>query len=94
MCMDARKRSFFSDSTLACSLRGQWVSFCLVDEVGVGTMYGGLPYTVHDSAGQQYKGRLNGEGGAKLQDIYSGPVVLVFDELYSGAEQPYRALRI
>lgn len=92
MCMDARKRSFFSDSTLACSLRGQWVSFCLVDEVGVGTMYGGLPYTVHDSAGQQYKGRLNGEGGAKLQDIYSGPVVLVFDELYSGAEQPYRRL--
>ncbi|KPG76697.1 lipase family protein [Pseudomonas libanensis] len=92
MCTDARKRSFFSDSTPACSLRGQWVSFCLVDEVGVGTMYGGLPYTVHDSAGQQYKGRLNGEGSAKLKDIYSGPVVLVFDELYSGTEQPYRRL--
>ena len=92
MYFDARKRPFFSDSTPACSLRGQWVSFCLVDETGVGATYGGLPYTVRDSAGQEYKGRLNGEGFAKLNDIYSGPVVLIFDDLYSGTEQPYRRL--
>lgn len=92
MYLDARKRPFFSDSTPACSLRGQWVSFCLVDETGVGATYGGLSYTVRDSAGREYKGRLNGEGFAKLKDIYSGPVVLVFDDLYSGTEQPYRRL--
>ncbi|UII73412.1 lipase family protein [Pseudomonas sp. HN11] len=94
MNMDARKQSFFSDSRPACSLRGHWVSFCLVDEQGVGVAYGGLPYTVHDSAGQQYKGRLNGEGFAKLQDIYCGPAVLVFDDLYSGMEQPYQRLML
>ena len=94
MKLDARKQSFFSDSKPACSLRGHWVSFCLVDELGVGTAYGGLPYTVYDSAGQQYKGRLNGEGFAKLQDIYCGPVVLVFDDLYSGAEQTYQWLMV
>lgn len=92
MYLDARKRSFFSDCTPACSLRGQWVSFCLVDEAGLGTTYGGLPYTVRDSAGQKYKGRLNGEGFAELKSIYNGPVVLVFDDLYSGIGQPYRRL--
>lgn len=92
MYLDARKRPFFSDSTPACSLRGQWVSFCLVDETGVGATYAGLSYTVRDSAGREYKGRLNGEGFVKLKDIYSGPVVLVFDDLYSGTEQPYRRL--
>ncbi|MGY2273652.1 MULTISPECIES: lipase family protein [Pseudomonas] len=91
---DARKQAFFSDSKPACSLRGHWVSFSLVDELGVGTAYGGLPYTVYDSAGQEYKGRLNGEGFAKLQDIYCGPVVLTFDDLYSGEEQPYRWLML
>ena len=65
MYLDARKRPFFSDSTPACSLRGQWVSFCLVDETGVGATYGGLSYTVRDSAGREYKGRLNEEGFAK-----------------------------
>ncbi len=92
MDLDARKQPFFSDSKPACALRGHWVSFCLVDELGVGTPYGGLRYTAHDSAGQQYKGRLNGEGFAKLQDIYCGPVVLVVDDLYSGTEEPYRRL--
>lgn len=92
MYLDARKRPFFSDSTPACSLRGQWVSFCLVDETGVGATYAGMSYTVRDSAGREYKGRLNGEGFVKLKDIYSGPVVLVFDDLYSGTEQPYRRL--
>ena len=94
MKLDARKQSFFSDSKPACSLRGDWVSFCLVDELGVGTAYGGLSYTIYDSAGQEYKGRLNGEGFAKLQDIYCGPVVLAFDDLYSGEEHPYHWLMV
>ncbi|MFN3358528.1 MAG: lipase family protein [Pseudomonas sp.] len=92
MNMDARKQPFFGDSEPACSLRGHWVSFRLVDEQGSGASYGGLPYTVHDSAGQQYKGRLNGEGVAKLENIYCGPVVLAFDELYSGVDEPYQRL--
>ncbi|WP_455827142.1 lipase family protein [Pseudomonas graminis] len=94
MKLDARKQPFFSDSKPACPLRGHWVSFGLVDESGVGTAYGGLPYTVHDSSGQRYKGRLNGNGFAKLSDIYCGPVVLVFDDLYSGIEQTYQQLMI
>ncbi|WP_426221639.1 lipase family protein [Pseudomonas sp. DWRC2-2] len=94
MKLDARKQAFFSDSKPACSLRGHWVSFSLVDELGVGTLYGGLPYTVYDSAGQEYKGRLNGEGFGKVQDIYCGPVVLIFDDLYSGEEQPYHWLML
>jgi pimeloyl-ACP methyl ester carboxylesterase len=94
MSLDARKQPFFSDNKPACSLRGHWVSFCLVDELGVGVTYGGLSYTVHDSTGQQYKGRLNGEGFAKLGDVYCGPVVLVFDDLYSGVDLPYQRLMI
>ncbi|MBF6029418.1 lipase family protein [Pseudomonas sp. P115] len=92
MKLDARKQSFFSDSKPACALRGDWVSFGLVDELGIGAVYGGLPYTVHDSAGQQHKGRLDKDGFAKLQAIYCGPVVLVFDDIYSGIEKPYSRL--
>lgn len=92
MMLDARKQPFFSDNKPACPLRGHWVSFCLADELGVGTAYGGLPYTLHDSAGQEYKGRLDGNGFATLKDIYCGPVALVFDDLYSGTEPLYQQL--
>jgi len=92
MNQNARMQPFFSDVKPACALRGHWVSFCLVDEFGVGTTYGGLRYTVHDSAGQRYEGRLNGEGFAKLQNIYCGPVVLFFEDQYSGVEQLYQQL--
>lgn len=60
--LEAWKQDFFSDKMPACALRGHWVSFCVVDETGNGKSYGGLPYTLHDSAGQRYNGRLNGEG--------------------------------
>lgn len=92
MKLDARKQPFFSDSKPACALRGHWVSFCLVDELGIGAVYGGLPYTIHDSAGQMHKGRLDKNGFARLQDIYCGPVVIAFDDLYSGTEKPYSRL--
>lgn len=93
MVQDARMQAFFSDKMPACPLRGHWVSFCLVDEAGSGKPYGGLPYTVQDSAGQQHQGRLNGDGGAKLENIHCGPVVLLLEGLYCGAEEPYRRLR-
>lgn len=94
MMQDAQRQSFFNESKPACPVRGHWVSFSLVDELGEGTAYGGLPYTVHDSAGQEYKGRLNAEGVAKLQNLFCGPVVLVFDDMYSGTEQPYQRLML
>ncbi len=92
MDLDARKHPFFSNSKPACPLRGDWLSFCLVDEVGVGNSYGGLPYTVYDSAGQKHEGRLDADGFAKLRDIYCGPVTLIFDDLYTGAERLYQWL--
>ena len=90
--LEAWKQEFFSDKMPACPLRGHWVSFCLVDETGNGKNYGGLPYSFHDSAGQQYSGRLNGEGFAKITDFYCGPVVLTLDEPYTGTEAPYHRL--
>jgi hypothetical protein len=89
MKQDAWKQPFFSDKMPACSLRGHWVSLCLVDETGSGTAYGGLPYKIHDSEGQQYSGRLDGEGYARLEGLCCGPVVLLLDERYSGSENPY-----
>lgn len=92
MDLDARKHPFFSNSKPACPLRGDWLSFCLVDEFGVGNSYGGLPYTVYDSAGQKHEGRLDADGFVKLRDIYCGPVTLTFDDLYTGAERLYQWL--
>ncbi|MGF6095050.1 lipase family protein [Pseudomonas sp. 18175] len=93
MGLDAWKQPFFDDQMPACSLRGAWVNFCLVDETGDGKPYGGLPFTLFDSAGVQHSGRLNGEGLASLKDLYCGPTVLLFDEQYTGEEEPYRLLR-
>ncbi|MGU9818885.1 lipase family protein [Pseudomonas sp. LF135] len=93
MKQEAWKQPFFSGKTPACALKGHWASICLVDETGSGKPYGGLRYSIYDSAGQQYDGRLNAEGFAKLQGFYCGPVVLRFDDLYAGAETPYHQLR-
>jgi len=92
MVQDAWKRDFFSDRMPACPLRGAWMSFGLVDETGSGKPYGGLPFTIYDSAGAQYEGRLNGDGFAKLQGLYCGPAVLSLDNQYTGQEEPYREL--
>lgn len=89
MKQDAWKQPFFSDKAPACSLRGHWASFCLVDELGDGKAYGGLPYTFYDSAGCEYFGRLDGEGFARRDDFYCGPLVIKLDEHYSGSEKPY-----
>jgi hypothetical protein len=92
MTLKERERPFFSSKMLACPLRGHWVSFRLVDEFGDGKPYGGLPYTLRDSVGQEYTGRLDGEGFAKLENHYRGPVVLTMGKRYSGLDKPYERL--
>lgn len=80
---------------LECPLRGHWVSFRLVDEHGEGTPYAGLPYVLHDSQGQQYPGALDGEGFARINNIYCGPAVLDISALDSGfADIWYQELAI
>nr|WP_242485681.1 lipase family protein [Pseudomonas sp. TH41] len=64
----------------------------MVDEFGDGKPYGGLHYSVIDSIGQEYTGRLDGEGFAKVENHYRGPVVLIMDKRYNGLDQPYEQL--
>jgi pimeloyl-ACP methyl ester carboxylesterase len=92
MKQDAWKQQFFNDRMPACPLRGDWLSLGLVDETGSGKAYGGLLYTLQDSVGKQYRGRLDGDGFTRLEGIYCGPVVLMMDEPYSGTEIPYITL--
>lgn len=81
--------SCFSSKMLACPLRGYWTNFRLVDEQGDGKPYGGLSYTVVDSIGQEYTGRLNGEGFATVENHYRGPVVLTMDAPHSRIHELY-----
>ncbi|MFJ4248448.1 Lipase (class 3) [Pseudomonas helmanticensis] len=76
----------------ACPLRGDWISFQLVDENGDGKPYAGLSYALQDSAHQTYSGVLGPDGSAKVVNHYQGPVVLTIDEPYQGAEAFYKAL--
>jgi pimeloyl-ACP methyl ester carboxylesterase len=92
MTLQERDIRCFSKKMLACPLRGHWTSFQLVDEQGDGKLYGGLYYTVIDSIGQEYTGRLDGEGFAKLENHYRGPVVINMDKRYSGVEKQYKQL--
>ncbi|MBK5351086.1 lipase family protein [Pseudomonas sp. TH41] len=92
MTIKEQKDSCFSGKILVCPLRGHWTSFRLVDEFGDGKPYGGLHYSVIDSIGQEYTGRLDGEGFAKVENHYRGPVVLIMDKRYNGLDQPYEQL--
>jgi len=93
MPLEEWKQPFFSEKMPVCALRGCWLSFCLVDESGDGKAYGGLAFEVFDSAGQQYKGRLNGDGFAKLENQYRGPAVLIFEAAYGGHDDYYSTLQ-
>lgn len=75
--------------TMDCPSRGQWISFRLTDEHGDGNSYGGLPYVVYDSQGQQYQGTLDGEGFARIDGIYCGPIVLDLSALDDGKLDPW-----
>ena len=92
MNQEAWKQPFFSSKMPACPLKGHWASVCLVDETGSGKAYGGLVYTIQDTTGRRYNGRLNGEGYAKVEGFYCGPVILSLDAQYSGDEEPYSKL--
>jgi hypothetical protein len=76
----------------ACPLRGDWISFQIVDETGNGKPYAGLAYLLQDSAHQKYPGVLDGDGSAKVFNHYQGPVVLTLDAPYTGSDEYYKAL--
>lgn len=81
-----------SDKSQACPLRGDWISFQVVDEAGDGKPYAGLSYVLQDSANQTYSGTLDANGAAKIFNSYQGPVVLQIDAPYTGPEDLYSAL--
>ena len=84
----------FSGGMLACPLKENWLSFQLVDELGKGSPYAGLGYTLRDSADQIYVGTLDSEGSAKINDCYRGPTILCLDTSYAGSEVTYNDLII
>ncbi|MEA9975703.1 MULTISPECIES: lipase family protein [unclassified Pseudomonas] len=83
---------FFESKRLACPLRGQRISFQLVDEVGSGKTYAGLAYKIVDSVGQNYDGNLDAEGSAVLDGCYQGAVVLTLNEVCSESNGFYNKL--
>ncbi|MBV6826027.1 lipase family protein [Pseudomonas sp. PD9R] len=90
--MEEWERPAFSDKMLACPLKGNEVSFQLVDEFGDGEPYAGLSYIIQDSAEQQYPGVLDDQGFAKVNDCYRGPVVLTLNRQYQGGDTWYEKL--
>lgn len=85
--------SSFSARNQSCPLKGQWISFQIVDEFGNGKPYAGLGYTLQDSAEQLYTGVLDEEGYVKIHNCYRGPAILKVDNEYSGQEKPYVRLK-
>ncbi|CAI8822921.1 lipase family protein [Pseudomonas sp. fls2-241-R2A-110] len=81
-----------SEKSGACPLRGDWISFQVVDETGDGKPYAGLSYVLQDSAHQKYPGVLDADGKAKVFNHYQGPVVLTLDAPYIGTDDLYSAL--
>jgi hypothetical protein len=81
------------NKTLQCPLRENWLSFRLVDESGEGTPYAGLGYELTDTQAQKYFGRLDADGYARIENIYSGPALLSFSDSYSGSDDWYMALQ-
>ncbi|WP_339452680.1 hypothetical protein [Pseudomonas sp. EA_5y_Pfl2_R50] len=81
-----------SEQSEACPLRGDWISFQLVNENGDGKSYAGLAYVLSDSTHQQYIGVLDANGSAKVINHYQGPVALTVDSPYEGTETLYSAL--
>jgi len=73
-------------------MRGEWISFRLVDEFGDAKPYAGLDYVLTDSEGTQHKGILDAEAYARLSGSYSGPLILTLSEPYKGAEKIYSDL--
>lgn len=90
--MEEWEQPSFNNKMLTCPLKGNWISFQLVDEFGKGKPYAGLSYIVQDSAGQKYEGVLDDEGLAKINDCYRGPVLLTLNREYKGGDTWYEKI--
>ncbi|WP_415764109.1 lipase family protein [Pseudomonas sp. ZB1P45] len=90
--MQNQESPLLVDQRRACPMRGEWISFRLVDEFGDTKSYAGLDYVLTDSEGTQHKGILDAEAYARLSGSYNGPLILTLSEPYKGAEKIYSNL--
>lgn len=91
--LEKELESSLSSRVLACPAQGRWSSFQLVDEFGSGEPYAGLAYVVTDSEGKTYSGSLDVTGAGKVTDHFAGPIALIVDQKYQGAEDLYKDLQ-
>lgn len=87
--MDKVETTQLNDQRRSCPLRGNWISFRLVDEFGEGKPYAGLSYELTDIEGDKKTGTLDAEGFARVEGNYAGPAILVLDKKYNGADDFY-----
>ncbi|QAY86340.1 lipase family protein [Pseudomonas arsenicoxydans] len=90
--MENLQASTLSDQRRSCPLRGNWISFRLVDEFGEGKPYAGLAYELSDSEGEKKTGVLDGDGFARVEGNYSGPAILTLSKIYTGTDDYYNYL--
>ncbi|MGP6426943.1 MULTISPECIES: lipase family protein [Pseudomonas] len=88
--MDKNEASQLSDQRRSCPLRGNWISFRLVDEFGEGKPYAGLSYELSDTEGEKKSGTLDADGYAKIEGSYAGPAILTLNKTYNGADKFYK----
>jgi hypothetical protein len=79
-----------SSTVLTCPIQDKWTSFQLVDELGSGEPYAELAYTATDSEGGMYSGFLDDTGMGKVSNHFAGPIALIVNEKYQGAEPLYK----
>ncbi|NNA56031.1 lipase family protein [Pseudomonas koreensis] len=90
--MDNTQASQLNDQRRSCPLRGNWISFRLVDEFGEGRPYAGLSYELIDTEGEKKTGTLDAEGFARIEGSYAGPVILTLNKEYDGSDDFYKYL--
>jgi hypothetical protein len=88
--MDKVESKQLNDQRRSCPLRGNWISFRLVDEFGEGKPYAGLSYELTDIEGGKKTGTLDAEGFARIEGNYAGPAILVLVKKYNGADDFYK----
>jgi hypothetical protein len=68
--LDEELKHPLNSRMFTCAVQGKWTSFQLVDEMGEGQPYAGLPYKVIDSEGHAYIGKLDATGAGSLSGQY------------------------
>ncbi|CAI3787340.1 hypothetical protein AHFPHNDE_00998 [Pseudomonas sp. MM227] len=91
--LDETLKHPLNNRIFTCPVQDKWTSFQLVDELGEGQPFAGLPYNVIDSEGHIYKGKLDAAGKGKVENHFAGPIALVLDQEYSGTARPYEDLQ-